>query len=97
MADRLAEASRNAAYKLLEIVAAGSPDAAAKKWLDQWVAKKTKELLKELGWDPDGFVENLIARAFPGQEKTPAAQELKRPLTRSVGAAATARLTTHKP
>jgi hypothetical protein len=83
-AERLAEASRKATFKLLEILTAGSPEAAAQKWLDQWVAKKTKDLLREIGWDPDGFVDHLVSRTFPGQEQSPAAKLLRDKLRKAL-------------
>jgi predicted nucleic acid-binding Zn-ribbon protein len=84
-ADQLAEASRKATYDLLRILTAGDPNAAAQQWLDAAVTKKTKELLREIGWDPDGFVDQLVARAFPGQEQTAMGKLLRDQLRAAIG------------
>jgi hypothetical protein len=87
-AEALAEASRRDFYKMLEILTAGDPNAAAEAWLDRYVAAKTKEILKRVGWDPDGFINQLIARAMPGQERSYAANQLRAQLRAALRPAA---------
>ncbi|MDB4944756.1 MAG: hypothetical protein JWP97_4290 [Labilithrix sp.] len=79
-ADKLAAAAQKQTYELLRILAAGDPDAAAETWLEKLVAKKTKDLLAQIGWNPDAFIDQLVVRALPGQEQTPAAQLLRQRL-----------------
>jgi chromosome segregation ATPase len=86
-ADKLAQASRKATYDLLRILTSGDPDAAAQKWLENAVAKRTKAMLKEIGWDPEGFVDQLVARAFPGSEQSPAAKLLRDQLRAAIRSA----------
>lgn len=87
---QLAEATQMAAeaerslFELIKVVTAKDPQAAAEKWLGKKVSKMTEKLMSELGLSMKGFIRDLVKEAFPGQERSAAAQLLQRELEKSL-------------
>lgn len=82
-ATALRKASAAEWAKLLRMAVSPDPNAAAQRWMDEWVANKTKQLVREAGfpvWDPADFVGSLIASTFGANANSPAAQALSKEL-----------------
>lgn len=74
--ETLKRASDQEFFKLLEMVTADDPNAAARTWLEAQVKDRTKRVMRELGWsrwNATRFVDHLLAKRYP---ETPRSTEV---------------------
>lgn len=67
-ADKLAQQTRDEFLYILEAALSGDPLAVATKWLSNALAKKTQEMLTELGFPAADFVAHLVKMRFTGSD-----------------------------
>lgn len=65
-ADKMVQDSRDEFLFVLELALSGDPAALATKWLSNILAKKTQEILTELGFPAADFVAHLVRMRFTG-------------------------------
>src|SRR5262249_6177831 len=59
-ADDEAQQSSQLFEQLLKVALSGDPEAAAEQWLDDQLAQKTQQALKQLGWGTEPFIQYLL-------------------------------------
>lgn len=65
-ADKMVQDSRDEFLFVLELALSGDPAALATKWLSNLLAKKTQEILTEIGFPAADFVAHLVRMRFTG-------------------------------
>jgi hypothetical protein len=65
--DALVKRSRDRFMQLLEALLAGDPEAAARDWLDDELARRTEEIARQLGWPACDIVRHLVDTRADGE------------------------------